>query len=199
MTPESLERNYFSKEKIWNDSIFSDYDVLFFDPFPPVPPQNPERGPRDKVLQKLLRLFQNQDCIRFLESVIQQATLLAAGQTNFANLDSAGKQLYNTNPHAVITQVMNAQFINQGSQSPQEGNYVTRALAGPFDYPKTITLYSGYFGASTKEQSQILVHEGTHLIYPFSDSQLAAAAGVPASSNSQSSANYQHELERRCK
>lgn len=152
-----------------------------------------------KTLNKLIKMFSRQDCLNFLRNVIQNATLQAAQVSSPSDLSPAEKHIYDLNPSSVLVQDLNATIINRRDEDPQSGDYHTRAQADPFSFSKTITLYSGYFSASAKGQAQILVHEGTHLIYPFSDGQLAQAAGKPGATPEESSSNYQKELEKHCK
>ena len=63
---------------------------------------------------------------------------------------------------------------------------------------QSISLFDAFIVLSTREQSQIVVHESMHLINAVSDPNLARGAGVYKGDKS-ASEDFQTELKKHCK
>jgi hypothetical protein len=146
-----------------------------------------------RTIAKLLKMLFNPDCRNFMSNVYANAA--SAGSSDLSQVLPGGGEVAG----ADLVMVLEASYVDQRHVDPTNGLFHTAATADYFAFPKAITLYSGYFQQGTTGQAQILAHEGLHLIFPFSDSQLAAAAGVPAGPNESNSANFQGALVRKCK
>ncbi len=77
-------------------------------------------------------------------------------------------------------------------------------MAGSVGHPphyetQSITLYAAFYEQGTTMRAQIFMHEGFHLVFPFTDAELATAAGVPAGPQESDANNFQKALEAHCK
>ncbi len=154
-----------------------------------------------KAANKALKIVAlSADCQKFLTDVLQNSLLALYGVSTAADLNVPTQNVYNAigkyGPMAAALSGAAASATKSPKVNPQSGDFHTNAQAN-FD-SFSITFYSGYFGLSSTNQAQIIIHEGSHLLFNFSDQQLAGAAGKPSVDPSQASANYQAELQKHC-
>lgn len=159
-------------------------------------------GAFGKDVVRAAQLISKQDCANFLLSLERSALLLAAGVSEASQLSPGEEQLYNSlNPAAALFTASAAQAVQQPGLNPQQGGYQVNAVANYYAQPAQITFYAGFYAQNTTGQAQVLLHEAQHLIFPFTDVQLATAAGVPGAASmttNQASAAFQNSLQQHC-
>lgn len=151
--------------------------------------------------KKAIQLAAKKKCAAFLKKVLQGAFLAEAGVSNPSDLNPEELQVYNTlgsyGDLAAAASAVAATAIQEPAVNPQSGGY-DKVAEAHFD-SFSVSFYSDFYSNPEVEQPQVILHEGTHLVYNASDQQLAAAAGVPSTDPNKASQNYEKALEKNCK
>jgi len=165
-------------------------------------------GVYGKATGKAFQLALKADCAKFLQSVMQGAFLLENGLSLNSSPNALTPQtqtMYNNIQGINAAQLASSAYlVNMTNVNVTKGSYTINAQTrgSQIGGDGTLFLYQGFANKGLTGQAQVILHEGTHLLANASDNQLAAAAGVPNAmsiSQSQASAAYQAQLERKCK
>jgi hypothetical protein len=144
------------------------------------------------------------DCADFLKNIQRGAIGLAVAEAQLSASDPAAQYMQsyadNFTASAAAVDAGLAYAVQQGNVNPVGDGLQTVAAANRAD--PSITFFQGFYSRNLTGRAQTLLHEGSHLYIGVTDTQLAQAAGVPASDRDtvgKASKNFEKELEKHCK